>query len=100
MAKSRAKYNNNRDLPFGGINVIFARDFAQLPPVFGGEGASLYSDSVGMKAHSSLKAWEQEAAIGKALWHQITTVVILRKNMRQNINTKQDMKMGTALENM
>jgi len=29
----------------------------------------------------------QEAAIGKALWHQVTTVVILRKNMRQRTQT-------------
>ena len=40
VCSQMAKAFNNRDLPLGGINVIFAGDFAQLPPVFGGEGAS------------------------------------------------------------
>jgi hypothetical protein len=42
----------------------------------------------------------QEAAIGKALWHQVTTVVILRKNMRQKKQTTEDAKLRTSLENM
>src|ERR1700734_3697008 len=42
----------------------------------------------------------QEAAIGKALWHQVTTVVILRKNMRQRTQTPKDAKLRTALKNM
>jgi len=42
----------------------------------------------------------QEAAIGKALWHQVTTVVILRENMRQRTQTPEDAKLRTALENM
>src|SRR6202041_3781549 len=42
----------------------------------------------------------QEAGIGKALWHQVTTVVILRKNMRQRTQTAEDAKLRTALENM
>lgn len=68
-----ARVMNNLDAPFGGLNFIFAGDFAQLPPVISHEHASLYSCSVGMKP-TSLR--DQEAAIGKALWHQITTVVI------------------------
>src|SRR5258705_10810589 len=42
----------------------------------------------------------QKAAIGKAIWHQVTTVVILRKNMRQKTQTAEDAKLRTALENM
>src|SRR6202020_3442474 len=42
----------------------------------------------------------QEAAIGKALWRQVTTVVILRKNMRQRTQSEKDAKLRTALENM
>src|ERR1700683_145780 len=42
----------------------------------------------------------QELAIGKVLWHQVTTVVILRENMRQRSQTPADVKMCTALENM
>jgi len=34
---------NNPDTPFGGMNMIFAGNFAQLPPAIGGEHASLYS---------------------------------------------------------
>jgi hypothetical protein len=47
-----------------------------------------------------LKAYEQESAIGKALWHQFTTVIILRKNMRQTNQSEEDVKLRTALENM
>ena len=38
--------------------------------------------------------------IGRALWHQVTTVVILQKNMRQNTQSVEDAKLRTALENM
>lgn len=85
-----AHITNSADLPFGGINMIFAGDFAQLPPAVGGEGASLYSRTVGMRS-TSYK--DQEAAIGKALWHQITTVVILRQNMSQKSQTKDDFEL-------
>ena len=75
-----AKALNISHLPYGGINIIFAGDFAQLPPV---GGASLFSQAVGTQVHASLSLAGQESAIGKALWHQVTTVVILRQNMRQ-----------------
>ena len=91
-----AKAMNEFDLPFGGINMIFAGDFAQLPPV---GGSSLYSSSVG-SVDSAMKPHLQEAAIGKALWHQITTVVILRENMRQISQTAEDNLFRTALVNM
>jgi hypothetical protein len=42
----------------------------------------------------------QETAIGKALWHQVTTVVILRKNMCQQSQTADDAALRTALVNM
>jgi hypothetical protein len=85
------------DLAFGGMNMVFAGDFAQLPPV---GGSSLYSDVVGTQVHAGLKPAQQEAAIGKALWHQVTTVVILRQNMRQKTQTLEDAKLRTALVNM
>ena len=47
-----------------------------------------------------MSLYDQECAIGKALWHQITTVVILRQNMRQRTQSVQDGKFRTALENM
>jgi PIF1-like helicase len=69
-----AQINNNPESPFGGLNMIFAGDFAQLPPAIGQENASLYSQTVGVNPKS---LYDQEAAMGKALWHQVTTVVIL-----------------------
>jgi len=93
-AKARGVY----DEPFGGINFIFAGDFAQLPPAR--TGAALYSGDVGTTVDAGKSIDRQEAAIGKALWHQITTVVILHQNMRQAQQTPEDAKLRTALENM
>jgi hypothetical protein len=88
---------NIYDKPFGGMNIVFAGDFAQLPPAIGGENISLYSRFIGARA-SDKKS--QEESIGKALWHQVTTVVILRQNMRQQKQSEDDNKFRTALENM
>jgi hypothetical protein len=66
---------NNPTTPFGGFNMVFAGDFAQLPPPLGGELVSLYSCMIG---HSGTTQKSQEDALGRALWHQVTTVVILR----------------------
>jgi hypothetical protein len=100
ISAQMAKASNDHDLPFGGKNIILAGDFAQLPPVAGKEASSLYSGFIGTQIDSRLKAFEQESAIGKALWHQFTTVVILRKNMRQTNQSEEDVKLRTALENM
>jgi hypothetical protein len=85
------------EIPFGGLNMVFSGDFAQLPPAIGGEHVSLYSRTIGT---FSTDKKSQEEAIGKALWHQITTVVILRQNMRQSKQSEDDSKMRTALENL
>lgn len=71
---------NNLDSPFGGLTMIFVGNFAQLPPVIGHKHVSLYSHMVGRNATS---LYDQEVAISKALWHQVTTVVILHQNARQ-----------------
>ncbi|KAF5366096.1 hypothetical protein D9757_012699 [Collybiopsis confluens] len=96
ISEQLAKVKNRASDAFGGMNMIFAGDFAQLPPI-GGESVSLYShkydcDGKTLRDHCS--------AIGKALWHQVTTVVILRKNMRNTGESDIDIKFRTALENM
>ena len=52
-------------MPFGGLNMTFCGDFAQLPPAVGGENVSLYSRSIG-SVSTDIKS--QEEAVGKALW--------------------------------
>jgi hypothetical protein len=93
-AKARGEHNES----FGGINVIFAGDFAQLPPAM--NVPPLYSGTIGTQINSSQTIENQEASIGKALWHHVTTVVILRENMRQLTQTEEDAKLRLALENM
>ena len=97
ISNQLSKVFNTPEDSFGGLNMVFSGDFAQLPPAVGGEGVSLYSRSIGAIS-SSMKS--QEEAIGKALWHQVTTVVILRQNMRQKNQTILDNQLRTALENM
>ena len=92
-----ARILNNLDTPFGGMNMIFAGDFAQLPPAIGGEHASLYSRTVRSNPTS---LYDQQATIGKALWHQVTTVVLLRENMQQRTNSVEDTDFRSALSNM
>ncbi|KAI0351827.1 hypothetical protein OH77DRAFT_1486543 [Trametes cingulata] len=83
---------------FGGKHVIVAGDFGQLPPPGAGGHYPLYSDSVGVwSTEMSPKA--QMSVIGQAIWHQFTTVVILRKNMRQAGLSEEDQRYRKALEN-
>ena len=84
-------------VPFGNLNMVFSRDFVQLPPALGGENVSLYSRTID-SISTDIKS--QEEAIGKALWHQIMTVVILHENMRQKHQSLEDAQFQTALENM
>jgi len=87
----------NQDTLFGGMNMILAGDFSQLPPV---ADQPLHSPQVFNKQDSAIKPRDQEATLGKIFWHQFTTVVILKKNMRQTTQTDEDAKLRTALENM
>jgi hypothetical protein len=91
------KLGDDTGVPYGGINMIFSGDFAQLSPVF---GSALYSGTVSTQLMSHMMVQGQKAAIGKALWHQVTTVVTLRENMRQKTQTAEDNKLRTALENI
>jgi PIF1-like helicase len=92
-----AQVLNNTEMLFGGMNMIFARDFTQLPPVIGHQHMSLYSRSAGITATSLQNL---ELAMGKALWHQVTTVIILHTNMRQHTETAEDLQFHQVLANM
>ncbi|KAF5381447.1 hypothetical protein D9757_009020 [Collybiopsis confluens] len=94
ISEQLAKIKNNSDAPFGKMSMVFAGDFAQLPPI-GGESVSLYTQK-----STSTTLDGQKKAIGKALWHQVINVVILRKNMRNAGLNQDDIKFRTALQNM
>ena len=85
-----AKVFDWADIPFGGLNMVFSGDFAQLPPAVGGEHVSLYPRTIG-SISTDMKS--QEEAVGKALWHQVATVVILHLNMRQKSQSIEDAKL-------
>ena len=55
----------NDGQPFGGINMTFAGDFAQLPPSMG--GSALYDYRVGHTVHTTNSHCKQEGSIGKAV---------------------------------
>ncbi|EJD54880.1 hypothetical protein AURDEDRAFT_133191 [Auricularia subglabra TFB-10046 SS5] len=74
--------------------MIFAGDFAQLPPVL---GITLYNSKVGDQASTS---YNQPCALGKALWFQVVTVVLLTENMRQREMSTVDKQFREALVNM
>lgn len=83
--------------PFGGLNVILCGDFAQLPPV---NGQSLYSRKVSMQQTARQTIGEQENTIGKHIWLQFTTVVMLTENMRQTASDASEISFRKALENL
>lgn len=89
---------HREDVPFGGKNMIFAGDFAQLPPA--GGGYPLYSGSISSTAQTTGTRQVNEAPMGKSLWHQFTTVVMLRQNMRQATQSEEDARFRVCLENL
>ncbi|KAJ7305395.1 hypothetical protein DFH08DRAFT_651059, partial [Mycena albidolilacea] len=79
--------------------MIVAGDFGQLPPV---NAKPLYSpdSTVSPIIHAKQSILDQKNTIGKIIWQQITTVVILKQNMRQTAETADDVRFRTALTNM
>jgi ATP-dependent exoDNAse (exonuclease V), alpha subunit - helicase superfamily I member len=61
----------NTSMPFGGMNVIIVADFHQFPPV-GKKASTLYHD----------ENQRVTAKLGRAIFLQFETVVILRQQMR------------------
>ncbi|KAJ7157825.1 hypothetical protein C8R46DRAFT_813754, partial [Mycena filopes] len=82
----------NPSSPFGGINIIFAGDFCQLPPV-GQIRIFAHVDNKPLRdkrkrrsgIRSSAAATEagQKNMCGKLLWLTVKTVVLLTEPMRQ-----------------
>ncbi|KAI1782874.1 hypothetical protein LXA43DRAFT_850410, partial [Ganoderma leucocontextum] len=68
------------DKPFGGISIIVAGDFAQLPPV--GE-TRLYSWVNPSRSSSVAKNSRLQVIMGKLLWMTFTQVVVLEEIVRQ-----------------
>ncbi|KAF5309724.1 hypothetical protein D9611_014437 [Ephemerocybe angulata] len=86
------------DLPFGGMSMIVAGDFAQLPPA---RGLSLYSGEVSKVQRPRQSQTDQENTLGMLLWNMFVTVVVLRQNMRQIAETDEtEDAMRACLEHM
>jgi PIF1-like helicase len=63
------------DLSFGGINVIFCGDFHQFPPVVCAGSEALYQPS-------NMAVDSVDSQIGRAIYEEFNTVVILREQCR------------------
>lgn len=97
IATQAAKARNIHDDSFGSLSMITAGDFTQLPPT---SGPSLYSGSVGVQLDTATDITSQNAVLGKILWHQFNTVVLLRKNVRQVESGSEEDSLRLALSNM
>lgn len=96
LATQAAKARNIHDESFGGLNLV-AGDFTQLPPM---TGPSLYSGKVMLQVSDAMDQRNENALLGKILWHRFNTVVIPRQNMRQKDHTPEDDKLRQALIHM
>ncbi|TEB19408.1 hypothetical protein FA13DRAFT_1646947, partial [Coprinellus micaceus] len=85
------------DVPFGGLSVIVAGDFAQLPPA---KGLALYSAGVSKVQLPRQTQGDQENTLGLMIWHMFVVVVILRQNMRQIKKGHADESLRTVLEHL
>jgi hypothetical protein len=56
--------------------------------------------SISPVIHAKMGIAAQKNTIGKILWQQVTTVVVLKQNIRQTAETPEDIKFRTALANM
>ncbi|KAE8219249.1 hypothetical protein CF319_g7030 [Tilletia indica] len=77
------------DEPFGGINVIFAGDLCQLPPIL---ASPLYKTSSSPHRSAEIRT---RVELGRAVWLQITSVVDFTHQMRM-----QDEQMAATLSRL
>ncbi|KAJ3570418.1 hypothetical protein NP233_g4408 [Leucocoprinus birnbaumii] len=95
ISRRLAEITNDHDHPFGGLSMIFAGDFAQISPAI---GKALYEKLPPVVGRMTSRA--QENMLGKFFWQQVTTVVILKENMRQRVQSVNDEKLQLTLGNM
>lgn len=93
IASRLASVRGVSDEPFGGVHIMFSGDFGQLPPVMTTRLYAILNDIRASNAH-------QTKAVGRSLWEQVTTVVVLRQNMRQCQSGSDDEKLKTLLTNV
>ncbi len=74
IAKQCPGEDNKCDDSFGSINIIFGGDFHQFPPVAKGKREGLYYPV-------DLARDSHESQIGRAIYKEFMTVVILREQM-------------------
>lgn len=69
--------------PFGGVSVIFARDFSQLPPV---AGTPLFhkTEKTSSTSNTSISNQALQKVAGRLLWQGLTHCVLLHQQMRQS----------------
>lgn len=67
--------------PFGGMNIIFVGDFAQLPPV---GDRRLFMSSRRRRNRSGGTNAGQESSQGRLLWLSVDSVVVLDEYVRQS----------------
>ncbi|KAE8222285.1 hypothetical protein CF319_g4493 [Tilletia indica] len=79
----------NFDVPFGGMNVLFAGDLCQLPPVL---SSALYSDYTSRSNTSDVQTMVE---LGRAAWRKINSVVNFTEQMRM-----QDADMAAVLSRL
>ena len=66
---------------FGGVNMIFGGDFAQLPPI---GDTRLYKDMNTASVVAAATNRAQGKTLGRLLWLSVETVVMLHETMRQS----------------
>ena len=75
---TRAKHSDP-DVPFGGLDIIFFGDFVQFPPVLDTPLFWRYNND-DIPASTSQSSVQRE--LGRAIWKQLTHVILLDQQMR------------------